>query len=661
MRIRAKLLIPLLLLAGLFMLGLQLLLWPQFLATQLDRHIVDEQARAEILGAALVHPLRNDDLAQVYSILDNVLAKHPHWRHIALLDVDGTRVYPFVAASALPEEDLVEIRHVIDFFNTPVGTLLIGIDVGPIHRQYEDSAREGQILVLALLGLAVLISFPLQERLISRPLRALATAARQMADGDYESRLPRAGGDEVGQLIRSFESMREEVRSSQDRLHELAHYDTLTGLPNRIMFLDRLEHAIAHAHRDGKPLALLFLDLDNFKAINDTLGHVAGDALIAAVAERLSGGMRAGDTIARLGGDEFTIIIETMDQVAEAATAAQRIVEAFSTPLHAGGHQMPVTASIGVTTYPHDADQASMLVQNADIAMYRAKAAGGGTYRLFVADSTAGEETGLELRTELYYALERDQYFLEFQPRAELRSGTANCVEALLRWQPTGMDTVGPAQFIPLLEQTGLITEVGEWVLRESCRFIRDQLDAGLQPVNVSVNLSARQFRDPKLQAKIERALNEYDVPANCLELELTEGVVMENTATAIKILDALHALGIRLSIDDFGTGYSSLGYLKRFPVDFLKIDRSFVHELPDDQDDAAIVRAIIALSRNLGISTVAEGVETEPQARFLANAGCDIAQGFLYSPPVGETEILAWLARRDDPSVEARATTTGS
>ena len=198
-------------------------------------------------------------------------------------------------------------------------------------------------------------------------------------------------------------------------------------------------------------------------------------------------------------------------------------------------------------------------------------------------------------------------------------------------------------------------------VLRESCRFIRDQLDAGLQPVNVSVNLSARQFRDPKLQAKIVRALNEYDVPANCLELELTEGVVMENTATAIRILDALHALGIRLSIDDFGTGYSSLGYLKRFPVDFLKIDRSFVHELPDDQDDAAIVRAIIALSRNLGISTVAEGVETEPQARFLANAGCDIAQGFLYSPPVGETEILAWLARRDDPSVKARATTTGS
>jgi EAL domain-containing protein (putative c-di-GMP-specific phosphodiesterase class I) len=232
-----------------------------------------------------------------------------------------------------------------------------------------------------------------------------------------------------------------------------------------------------------------------------------------------------------------------------------------------------------------------------------------------------------------FLATQPDRHFVDEQPRAELRSGTANCVEALLRWQPTGMDTVGPAQLIPLLEQTGLITEVGEWVLRESCRFIRDQLDAGLQPVNVSVNLSARQFRDPELQAKIERALNEYDVPANCLELELTEGVVMENTATAIRILDALYALGIRLSIDDFGTGYSSLGYLKRFPVDFLKIDRSFVHELPDDQDDAAIVRAIIALSRNLGISTVAEGVETEPQARFLANAGCDIAQGFLYSP----------------------------
>ncbi|MFM1892431.1 MAG: hypothetical protein RLZ44_1508 [Pseudomonadota bacterium] len=656
MGIRAKLLIPLLALAILFLLGLQWLLWPRFFAAQLEQHLVDEQARAEILGTALIHPLRNADLAQVYSILDSVLQNHSHWRQIALLDADGTRIYPFSVAAADPGDDLVELRHVIKFFGAPVGTLQIEIDVGPIRQQHDHYAREGQLLILSLLVLAILVSFPLQEKLITTPLQALAAAARQMAGGNFEARLPPGGSDEVGELIRSFDGMREEVKGYQERLHELAHYDTLTGLPNRIMLMDRLEHAIAHAHRNGKPLGLLFLDVDNFKAINDTLGHAAGDALVAAVAERLQTIMREGDTVARLGGDEFMIIVETMDDVAEAGLAAQRIVEAFSPPLQAGAHQIPVTASIGITTYPRDADQAPALVQNADIAMYRAKAAGGGTYRWFADDATTRDQAGLELRSQLFYALEREQYFLEFQPRIDLRSGKANCLEALIRWQPPGTAAMGPARFIPLLEQTGLIVEVGEWVLRESCRFIRDQAAAGLEPISVSVNLSARQFRDPKLLDKIERALQEYGVPAHRLELELTEGLIMENTAAAIEVLDALHALGVRLSIDDFGTGYSSLSYLKRFPVDFLKIDRSFVSDLPDDQDDAAIVRAIIALSRNLGIATIAEGVETERQAQFLAREGCDVVQGYLYSRPVGGAEILAWLAGQDRHQVRAEA-----
>lgn len=644
MGIRFKLLIPLLALAILFLLGFMLLVWPRFLTTQLEQHLDGEQKRVEILGTALIHPLRNSDLAQVYSILSSVLENHPHWRHVILKDVDGTRIYPLYETTLPADENLVELQHAITFFNTPVATLLVTINLRPIHQQHDRFARESGLLIIVLLAVAIMVSIPFQEKLITTPLKSLATAARQMAEGNFEAHLPKTGHDEVGQLIRSFRGMREEVKSYQDRLHALAHHDALTGLPNRMMFLDRLEHAMAHVHRANKPLGLLFLDVDNFKAINDTLGHSAGDVLIVSVAERLTAIMREGDTIARLGGDEFMMIVETMEHVDEAGAAAQRIVNAFYSPIQAGEHEIPVTVSIGITTYPQDARGISSLVQNADIAMYRAKAAGGGTYCFFSDDEIAHDQTGLEMRSKLFYALEKNQYFLEYQPRIDLSTGKPNCLEALIRWRPPGMDPLSPMEFIPLLEQTGLIVDVGEWVIRQSCRFVRAQLDAGREVINVSANLSARQFRDPHLLTKIENALSEYAVPAYHLELELTEGLVMENTQTALKVLDALHAMGVRLSIDDFGTGYSSLSYLKRFPVDFLKIDRSFIADLPDDKDDAAIVKAIIALARNLGVATVAEGVETEQQARILELEGCDVVQGFLYSRPIGEVEVMDWI-----------------
>ncbi|MCB1851670.1 MAG: EAL domain-containing protein [Gammaproteobacteria bacterium] len=656
MGIRAKLLIPLLVLATLFMVGLQQLLLPRLLTAQLEQHLVNERARAEILGTALVHPLRAADLAQVYSILDSVLKNHPHWQKVVLLDVNGERIYPFVDLPEEPEEYLVEIRHVISFFNDPVGSILITTDLRPIKSQVARYSREGLILVLVLLGFAVLISFPLQTRLITTPLRSLANAAEKMATGRFDSILPHAGRDEMGVLVKSFEAMREQIRHSHDRLHQLAHYDSLTGLPNRAMFLDRLEHAIARAHRNGQPLGLLFLDVDNFKAVNDTLGHSAGDALVAAIAERLRVLMREDDTIARLGGDEFMIIVETMNRMEDVTITAQRTVEAFSTPLRVAGDEMSITVSVGVTTYPEDAATASMLVQNADIAMYRAKACGGGAYRLFAEEAISRGNSGLEMRSLLYYALEQDEYFVEFQPRIDLATGKANCVEALIRWRPAGKAPVGPAEFIPLLEQTGLIVEVGAWVLRQGCRFVRDQLDDGRRPISVSVNLSARQFRDPKLIDKIQAALTEFNVPPNFLELELTESVVMENTAAAIEILDALHGLGVRLSIDDFGTGYSSLSYLKRFPVDYIKIDRSFIRDLPDDQEDVAIVRAIISLSRSLGINTLAEGVENEQQLRFLTINGCHEVQGYLFSRPISQAEVVAWLTENDYISSGVRA-----
>jgi diguanylate cyclase (GGDEF)-like protein len=386
MGIRLKFLLPLLTLAFLFLLSIKIVVWPQLVAAEVEQHIVDERKKIEMLGTTLIHPLRNSDLAQVYSILDNVLENHPYWHHIILTDLDGTRIYPLQEITLPPNENLVVLQHSIQFFGTPVATLLLNTDMSSIHRQHDSFARQSGTLIVVLLIVAVTISIILQERLITRPMRSLVVASQKMADGDFDAHLPIAGTDEVGQLIRSFGTMREEVNNYQIKLHNLAHYDILTGLPNRMMFFDRLEHAIAQAHRSKGVIGLLFLDLDKFKAINDTLGHPTGDAVLVSVAKRLIATMREGDTIARLGGDEFTVIVEGVEHANEVETAAQRIISAFNHSVQAGDQQIQVKMSIGVTIYPKDTTEISTLIQNADIAMYQAKDAGSGTYRFFSKD-----------------------------------------------------------------------------------------------------------------------------------------------------------------------------------------------------------------------------------------------------------------------------------
>lgn len=652
MGIRLKLLIPLLVLAALVLTGLKVLIWPGFLSTQLDQHIADEKKRVAILGTALVHPLRNSDIAQVYSILDNVLADHPNWRYLELHDAEGSQLYPLEHRKATRAEGLVEISHDIVFYTEPIGTLKVLTDLRPLYRQYEQFAFRADMLIVAVLLVAIVIAIYSQEKLIVAPLKSLAGAAQKISKGNFEAALPPAGNDEVGQLVRNFDEMRGSVQRYQDELHELAHHDALTQLPNRMMFMDRLEHGISLAHRTGKRLALLFLDLDAFKGINDTLGHSAGDQLLRSVACRLKQITREGDTVARLGGDEFMVIAESLQSPDEVAVIAQKILNAFQAPVSIDDRPISVTTSIGVTVFPDDAEVASELVQNADIAMYRAKAAGGGAFRFFSQQSEARELCGLEMRSELFYALERNRYFLVYQPRIDVESGSVDCLEALIRWRCSSGRVVGPGEFIPLLEQTGLIADVGEWVLRESCHFIQQQIRSGRKVVRVSVNLSSRQFRDPGLLARIHNALKHHEVPSQYLELELTEGSIMEDIDSSIRTLDALHDMGIRISIDDFGTGYSSLSYLKRFPVDYLKIDRSFVDGVPEDKDDIAIIQSIIALSRKLGIATIAEGVETEEQLRFLEDEGCDGVQGFLLSHPLPGEEALAWLSQHVAPEV---------
>jgi diguanylate cyclase (GGDEF)-like protein/PAS domain S-box-containing protein len=435
-------------------------------------------------------------------------------------------------------------------------------------------------------------------------------------------------------------------KAAERRIEHLAHHDFLTDLPNRSLLRDRLDVALAQARRDGQLVAALFIDLDRLKVVNDTLGHAAGDRMLREAAARLAGCTREGDTVARLGGDEFMVVLPNLDDARGAAVAAQKIRESLAQVTELNGQEVFVSASIGVSLFPADAADAETLIRNADAAMYSAKRHGGDNYQFYTADLNVQVQERLAIEQGLRVARERNEFSLVYQPKIDLESGRMIGVEALLRWQHPSVGLISPGRFIPLAEETGLIIPIGEWVLRTACEQIRAWRDAGIE-LPVAVNLSACQFRQRNLAHTIHRILSETGVPPKCLELEITESDVMENAEIAIATLDELKARGVSISVDDFGTGYSSLSYLKRFPLDVLKIDRSFVRDIAVDSDDAAIVEAIIALARSLEIKVVAEGVETEDQMAFLNRAGCDYAQGYLFSQPVESGQIPALLERR--------------
>jgi diguanylate cyclase (GGDEF)-like protein/PAS domain S-box-containing protein len=434
-------------------------------------------------------------------------------------------------------------------------------------------------------------------------------------------------------------------KAAERRIEHLAHHDFLTDLPNRSLLRDRLDVAIAQARRQGQLVATLFVDLDRLKVVNDTLGHAAGDLMLREAAARLAGCTREGDTVARLGGDEFMIVLPNLDDAHGAAAAAQKIRESLAQPTQLNGQEVFVSASIGVSLFPTDAADAEGLLRTADAAMYSAKRHGGDNYQFYTADLNEQLQQRLAIEQGLRTAEQRDELRLLYQPKIDLVSGRIIGVEALLRWEHPGLGPVSPERFIPIAEETGLIIPLGEWVLRTACKQIRMWRDAGID-LPVAVNLSACQFRQRNLAETIHRILSEVGVPPQCLEIEITESDVMENAESAIATLDELKARGISISVDDFGTGYSSLSYLKRFPLDVLKIDRSFVRDIAVDSDDAAIVEAIIALARSLEIKVVAEGVESEDQMEFLTRSGCDFAQGYLFSPPVEPRQVVALLQR---------------
>jgi diguanylate cyclase (GGDEF)-like protein/PAS domain S-box-containing protein len=437
-----------------------------------------------------------------------------------------------------------------------------------------------------------------------------------------------------------------ELKTYQTELEYRANYDALTGLANKNLFSDRLDQALGFAVRSGEQVALLYLDLDRFKNVNDSLGHSSGDALLKHVAQRIHECTRETDTVARLGGDEFAVVLATVDHASSAAAIAQEILQAVERPVTILEHEVFSSASIGICIYPTDGANAETLLKNADTAMYRAKASGRNQLCFYTEDLNANALERLRLEADLRRALAMEEFELHYQPRVELATGRITSVEALIRWRRGEQGLISPARFIPLAEETGLIVPIGAWVLRTACTQMRLWRDAGYDTLRVAVNLSTRQFRQPDLLEMILTTLRETGLDARHLELEITESMAMHDPKHTQGLLEKLSGLGIALAIDDFGTGYSSLAYLKRFPIDYLKIDQSFVRGIPADKEDELIVRSIIALGQSLELVLIAEGVETEEQRAFLRAEGCEEMQGYLFSRPKPATEIDVVLAQ---------------
>jgi diguanylate cyclase (GGDEF)-like protein/PAS domain S-box-containing protein len=438
-----------------------------------------------------------------------------------------------------------------------------------------------------------------------------------------------------------------ELRSKDARIRHLAYHDPLTGLANRMLLQDRLKHALSLAQRNRRMVGLMFIDLDRFKSINDSLGHDVGDSLLQEVASRISRCVRISDTVARPGGDEFLVITDEIPRADACAVVAQKIIAALSQPMEICGHAIQIGCSVGIAVYPEDAATSVDLMKHADAAMYAAKGAGGGVFRYFQAEMTERNLQRLTLEMDLRRAISNGEMELHYQPKLDLRTHALVGLEALVRWRCPDRGLVLPGEFIPVAEETGVIIELGDWVLEEACRQIAGWQAQGILPAPVAVNVSSRQFQKVNLADRVREATDRHRIDPALLELELTESTVMTNILQTIEVFQALRGIGVSIAVDDFGTGYSSLTYLRRLPVNVIKIDRSFVVGLGSSDEDAEIIRTIIALARALGLTVVAEGVETTGQAEVLRTLECDLAQGFLFSRALPAHQITGWLRGR--------------
>ena len=532
-----------------------------------------------------------------------------------------------------------------------LGQLMLRSDLAKVNDVLISYAWIGLVIFFIYSTLAFLLANGLQ-RLISEPIKSLVQSMQTVSENkDYAYRVEKQSHDELGYLFDGFNRMLEELEKrdqelckNESRLDYLAYHDPLTKLANRLLFQDRLEHSMARAKRLKSRIAILFIDLDRFKHINDSLGHDAGDRVLCFVAERLQEKVREADTLARLGGDEFVIILEHLKKTDDLARFVQKMLKDLMQPIIIAGQKLHVTASLGISIYPENGENVDSLMSAADIAMYQAKHNGSNTYRFYSAEMNTHSRKSLDLENKLREALSHDQLILYYQPQFELKTGLLIGFEALIRWNSPELGFVSPADFIPLAEESGVIVSIGEWVLMTACQTLKELQDNWQIPLRMAVNISPRQFQHDSLVQTVAEALYRSRIEPGCLELEVTEGMVMNNVKHAIAKMEELNAMGLQLAIDVFGTGYSSLGYLKKFPISRLKIDQSFVKDLADNSSDQAIVNSVIALGKNMNLEIIAEGIETVEQFDYLKKAGCDQGQGYLMGKPLNPTKLAELL-----------------
>ena len=600
-----------------------------------------------------------------------------------------TEVASRISAGVLSERAVISTRDEVNVlanaFNHMTERLLNDIDE---RRKAEEkfhalltsapdgiliTTAEGEIIIAnrraeEMFGLqgAAMIGTPIGNLLVERSRdtyremlqRFVATSISRAAPGSLELSILDARGTEVpveislapietGDGLLFANALRDitDRKLAEAKLVQQANFDNLTGLPSRLLANDRLSQALARAHRNSKVIAVMFLDIDRFKNVNDTLGHSVGDTLLTEVASRILGCVRESDTVARLGGDEFLVVLPDLDNLAASEIVADQILSALSEPFDLDNRQLFVSASIGITGFPMDSRDRDVLLRNADAAMYRAKEEGRNTYRFYTAEMNEQLRSRVEMEEQLRYAIARGELYLDFQPQLDLQHDRLLGAEALLRWHNVRLGQIPPDRFIPLAEETGLIHVIGEWVLQQACAQAAAWQTLSESAIRVAVNVSALQFKRGDLRDVVARVLQQTGLPAALLELELTERVLVEDSANAKRALAELKEMGVRLSLDDFGTGYSSLGYLKWFPCDVLKIDRTFISGITENKDDAALCRAILAMGGSLNMTVIAEGVETAEQLAFLAAHGVDAVQGYYVSRPMAAAAFAEMLA----------------
>jgi diguanylate cyclase (GGDEF)-like protein len=572
-----------------------------------------------------------------------------------------------------------------DIYGKPIGMFRM---VAPrlIYMTGEKAIRYYLISFIVLgIVFSLLMLWLLRVLIIKRLERLDHDVAEISAKNELSRRVDATGNDELSSVSKQINSMMEIIQASQEKLEHrveertqelkqsnvqleqeiaerktvekeliihkehlvrLAHYDALTSLPNRVFFNEMLNKAISHANRHKKTLAILFIDLDRFKNINDALGHHIGDLVLKEIANRFTTVLRSGDILARLGGDEFIILLNDVGHPKFASPVAEKLLQVCATPVKINAHEFFITASIGICIFPNDGASLEDLQKNADMAMYKAKHSGGGVYQYFTKEMNLEAHEHIQLEAALRKAINNKEFVLYYQPKLNLEDGVITGVEALIRWDNPDHGMISPAKFIPLAEETGLIMQIGEWALYEACRTNKSWQDQGYQPVSVAVNLSPKQFRHQDIAQLVATVLEETKLEPKYLELEITETAVMDNVEAAVNKLNDIQKMGVKISVDDFGTGYTSISYLKQFPIGVLKIDQSFIRGIPENQNDLAITSAVIALAHSLGIKVVAEGVETAEQLQFLADNNCDMVQGYYLSRPLPENKIVLQFAK---------------